>query len=273
MNMSLESDCSLKKQQRRAAKAANLAKLTQPPTESSSTGPVDCACVIHGQAYDWSYVDRLYSMLSRHVTRGIRLHVYTEQHRTVPDHMVKHVLTDWPGVSGRKKAWWYKMQLFNPAHHSGQLLYFDLDTVIVGNLDWVTSLSLQYFWAIQDFRYLWKPQHQGINSSMMYWNTLAFATIWHAFDQGNQDQIRKTYPGDQDYISAVLQPKMRRFFEHDTVQSWRWQALDGGMNFKNRTYKTPGRGTQLTPNTSVLIFHGNPKPGEVKDPVIQTHWR
>ncbi len=125
-------DIQQEKAMRRAARAEHRAKKSPgyvAPTVSDPTGPVDCACVIHGSGYDWIYVDRLYSMLSRHISRGIRLHVYTEPGRPVPPHMIRHNLQEWPGVSGRKQSWWYKMQLFNPAHHQGQLLYM-LDLLI-----------------------------------------------------------------------------------------------------------------------------------------------
>ena len=110
-------------------------------TPTAPTGPIDCACVIHGDAYSWTYVERLYNMLSRHVTPGIRLHVYTEADRSVPAPMIKHALTDW-SISGPRRAWWYKMQLFNTQHHAGPLLYFDLDTVIVRNIDSVSYTHL-----------------------------------------------------------------------------------------------------------------------------------
>jgi len=62
-------------------------------------GRIDCACVIHGSGYDWSYVERLYNMLCRNLHAEVRLHVYTEHDRSVPPHMVKHILTDW-GIAG-----------------------------------------------------------------------------------------------------------------------------------------------------------------------------
>ena len=126
------------------------------PVTQLIAGPIDCACVIHGDLYSWKYVDRLYSMLSRNITQGIRLHVYTEERRLVPPPYIKHSLDDWK-IGGPKKSWWYKMQLFNTAHHAGPLLYFDLDTVIVKNIDWLVNLPLSYFWAVRDFKYLWKP--------------------------------------------------------------------------------------------------------------------
>lgn len=234
---------------------------------------IDCACVIHGNGYDWIYVDRLYNMLTRHLTKKVRLHVYTEHNRTVPAHMIKHVLNEWPGLSGRRRSWWYKMQLFNTEHFAGQLLYLDLDTVIVNSLDWVLDLDTKYFWSIKDFQSLWNPKFQGINSSFMYWNTVSFAKIWQDFSCQDIAQVRKKYHGDQDYISDVLEPTKRKFVDSTRVVSWRWQALDGGMNFVKRTHKIPNKGTEIDKNTSLLIFHGNPKPDQVQDPVVQSHWR
>jgi hypothetical protein len=214
-------------------------------------------------------------MLNRHLTRGARLHVYTEATRPVPGHMIRHDLTEWPGVSGRKRSWWYKMQLFNSAHFSGQLLYFDLDTVIVDNIDWIVDLSPFYFWTIRDFRVLWKADVQNMNSSVMYWDTTKWSQVWSNFEQNGTRKIISRYQhgGDQEYLTTVIAPEKRRFMDPDRVVSWRWTALDGGMNFTNRTYNRPGRGTILSPNNSVLVFHGDPKPHETNDVVIKQHWR
>lgn len=256
------------KEAHRAAKAAGTYK----PIKRSEQTPVDCACVIHGHAYDWTYVDTLYNMLSRNISSGIRLHVYTETERAVPSHMIKHCLDDWPEVSRPKKAWWYKMQLFNTQHHAGTLLYFDLDTVITGNLDWVQSLNTRYFWTINDFRYLWKPGFQGINSSMMWWDTRNYSHVWNEFVSHNLQALTRKYHGDQDYLTAALDRRYLKFFDHASVQSWRWQALDGGMNFAKRRHNLPNTGTIIDPATSVLVFHGSPKPHEIQDPAIKNIW-
>ena len=212
------------KEIKRAAKAAKQAA-AQPESvtiEIDPTAPIDCACVIHGDVYSWKYVDTLYSMLTRNLSRQVRMHVYTEHDREVPPHMIKHVLTEWPGIQGAKKSWWYKMQLFNPEHHSGQLLYLDLDTVVVNNLDWITQLSPHYFWAIRDFITIWNPKSQTINSSVMYWNTVNFADIWTQFNVKNVAKICAKYRGDQDYLSEQLTVKRRRFFTGSPALSWRW---------------------------------------------------
>ena len=232
----------------------------------------DCACVIHGDAYSWKYVDRLYNMLSRHLTSEVRLHVYTEANRPVPDPYIKHELQDW-GIGGPKQAWWYKLQLFNSAYHQGPMLYFDLDTVIVRNLDWILDRSTEYFWGIRDVKRLWKPTFYGINSSIMYWDTTRYDYIWKDFAQKNLKGTLEKYRGDQDYITDSISKTELRYFPIEPIKSWRWECFDGGYDFKNRCFYTPNTGTVTSDQTSVLIFHGNPKPAESADPYIKQHWQ
>jgi hypothetical protein len=85
-------------------------------------------------------------------------------------------------------------------------------------------------------------------------------------------ETSKKFAGDQDYLSSVIKPAQRRFFPAKSALSWRWQALDGGMHPYRRTYAQPGKGTEFDSATSLLIFHGQPKPDQVADTVIKTHW-
>ena len=241
--------------------------MTSPLTE-----PVDCACVIHGDVYNWDYVERLYNMLNRHVSTGIRLHVYTEPHRDVPAPYIKHSLIDL-GVSGPRRSWWYKMQLFNSELFMGPLLYFDLDVVITKNIDWICQLPTSYFWSVRDFKYLWRPHHTGVNSSIMRWDTARYDWIWRDFKLHKLEELIRRHHGDQDYITEKIPDIERRFLDIERIKSWRWQALDGGYDFVKRRYLTPGQGTKLTDKTSVLIFHGKPKPEDSQDPVILNHWQ
>lgn len=236
------------------------------------TTPIHCACLIHSDGYAWDYVDRLYSMLSRNITRPIVLHVYTEDTRPVPAPYIKHSLIDW-GIGGPKRSWWYKLQIFNSEHYSGPLLYFDLDTVITKNIDWIWQLNLNFFWAVRDFKYLWKPTYTGLNSSVMWWNTSHYNYVWKQIKESKITDFLRKYRGDQDYITDAISLTDRRFFNTDCVKSWRWQCLDGGFNFQRRIHLAPNTGTILDKNTSILVFHGHPKPHEVDDPTIKQCWQ
>jgi hypothetical protein len=233
----------------------------------------NCACVIHGDAYDWVYVERLYNMLKANLSYEIRMHVFTEASRAVPSPYIKHELKEWPGISGPKKSWWYKMQMFDPAHDLGRVLYFDLDTVITKNIDWMWDLNDQYFWAIRDFKYLWRNSWSGINSSVMLWDTQKFNWIWKDFTSKNINATVKLFHGDQDYLSSLFDDKNRRFFHPEFIKSWRWQCKDGGLNIKTRLYNKPDTGTVLDHNTCILVFHGRPKPHEMYDAVIEKFWK
>jgi len=199
------------------------------------------------------------------------MHVYTEADRKVPSHMIKHELKD-IGVGGPKKSWWYKLQLFNNKHYQGPLLYFDLDTVIVDSIDWITHQSLDYFWAPRDFKRIWRPQHTGINSSVMWWDTSKFARLWHQFREQDFNILQRRYPGDQDFISDVIDQTERRFLDERLIKSWKWECLDGGWDFRMRQHREPNTGTRTFP-ASVMVFHGHPNPHECKDPVIAQHWK
>lgn len=232
---------------------------------------LDCACLIHSSGYNWEYVDKLYSMLQRSVSISIKLHVYTESTRNVPEPYIKHNLDEWE-FNGLCKSWWYKLQLFNAKQHSGPLLYLDLDTVIVDNIDWIWQQNTDYFWAIRDFKYLWKPTSNTINSSLMWWDTVKFNWIWENVVNQQISNILLKYRGDQDYLSDLIPSEKVRFFPSDKIKSWRWEAVNGGYNFTKKTWKNPGSGTNID-NTSVLIFHGNPKPHTIDDSIIIKYWR
>lgn len=234
---------------------------------------LDCACVIHGSLYQWEYVDKLYNMLCRHLTPKVRLHVFTENTRIVPEPYIKHTLEDWTS-RGLRKGWWYKMQLFNLKQFKHPLLYFDLDTVIVNNIDWIwQTCSLRYFWAIRDFKSLYQPSFLGMNSSVMWWDPGLHNSIWNTFKNQDVKDIQRKYHGDQDYLTAVIAPANVRYFNTDYVKSWRWQAYNGGYEFLKRCWKEPSLGTQIDEKTSILVFHGNPKPDQITDSVIAKHWR
>jgi len=233
---------------------------------------IHCACLIHGDAYDWRYVHNLRRMLDRHLSDTVTLHVFTEPQRSVPSGYVRHDLEPWPGAAGPKRAWWNKLQLFRPGEFSGPVLYFDLDTVIIRDITWMTQAQPDLFWTLKDFRYLWRAAWQGINSSVMSWSAPDWTWIWE--DVGRQDiqRLMESYTGDQDYLTRIIPRHRMGFFEDARFQSWRWQVWEGGLDFRTRQTRQPGRGAVVSPDTDVVIFHGRPKPHDVDDPWVHRHW-
>jgi hypothetical protein len=237
---------------------------------------IDCACLIHDTLYDWSYVDKLYNSLCRNLTPTVRMHVYTESTRHVPQPYIRHNLEEWEGVRGPKRSWWYKIQLFNPIHmlpDQGQMLYFDLDTVIVGNIDWLWNVNRDRFWAARDFQYLMKSSRWKINSSVMWFDPLKYSYVFKEFDiKQIVNNARCPWHGDQDYIFSKVKTDVN-YYNTDQILSYRWQVKEGGFDFRYRKPINPGAESTISGTASVLIFHGNPKPHEVTDNLISQHWR
>ena len=175
-----------------------------------NTNGIDCACVIHSDRYAWEYVDKLYNMITRHLSQPVRFHVYTEPTRFVPPHMIKHELVTWPGISGPKKSWWYKMQLFDPRYHAGPLLYFDLDCVLIRSIDWMVDLTPDRLWCLRDFKYLQSESINTINSSVMWWDTRQYEYVWNQLNEQTIDQVTRRYRGDHDFLHAVIPSSDRR---------------------------------------------------------------
>jgi hypothetical protein len=107
----------------------------------------------------------------------------------------------------------------------------------------------------------------------MWFNVERFSALWHRLETENIQEIVRRMPGDQDYITRFLDHNQVRFLPRERVISWRWQAHDGGWDFRTRRPRAPGTGTVLKDGISVLVFHGDPKPHETYDPIIVENWR
>ena len=237
-----------------------------------SMDSINCACLIHDTAYDWQYVTRLYNSLCRNLTPEVKLHVYTESSRPVPAPFIPHALQEWPGIRGPKSSWWYKVQLFDSTQFDGNLLYFDLDTVITGNIDWIWQQPPGFFYAPKDFKYLFRPKSTTINSSVMWFNTKQFDYVYRSFDSNAVVTKRLNFRGDQDYIHHAIPENQLRYLDNQKIRSYKWEIKEGGWNFKTRKPLNPGAHS-IIDDVSVLIFHGNPKPHELGDPIVRQNWR
>lgn len=231
---------------------------------------IDCACVIHGNYYDFSYVEKLYRAVTRNFLVPVKFHVYTETTREIPNYMIKHCLDDY-AISGPKKSWWYKMQLFDQTKFKGQLFYFDLDVIICGSLDWMRSLPKNKFYAIRDFTEVFRSKKPQINSSIMCFDTEIFGNVYKQFSSA-RDHIISRFRGDQEYLSKVIPVDQQVFFDAGAIKSWRWQVCYGGINPQTRLSLNHAQ-HNIDSSTAVVVFHGNPKPHELpNEQFIKKYW-
>jgi hypothetical protein len=80
------------------------------------------------------------------------------------------------------------------------------------------------------------------------------------------------YPGDQDFISETISQQQVRLMDPTAIRSWRWEVLDGGIDPMTGQYRSHGSGAVVPDGTSILVFHGKPKPHDINDSMLYNVW-
>jgi hypothetical protein len=140
-------------------------------------------------------------------------------------------------------GWWGKIALFRPdVFPKGErVLYFDLDTMIVGNLEALAAYRGRFAMA-RDFYF---PHNRS--SAIMAWEAGTLDHIWRVWDRCGRPQFQ--IGGDQEWIEAI-EPNA------DFIQD----VLPGQVV----GYKVDCRENGFAPKgTRVVAFHGNPRPHEI----------
>ena len=200
-------------------------------------------CVKVGDPFGPEYVNRLAAMVARHATRPHRFLCLTDDPAGVACD-TSPIGTDLPG-------WWAKLVLFqpHPALAGERVLYLDLDTVLVGNID---SL-LDYRGDFAILRDFYRPT--GYGSAVMAFEAGWGRTIWEQFQRDPAFVMRMLH-GDQEWIETVVE------------EADRWQALCPGLI---GSYKADGL-SHGPKGFHAVCFHGWPKPHDV-DGWVTEAWR
>lgn len=189
------------------------------------------------------YVYRLFNGVSANLSREQKLWCVTDNPSMIPEG-VEPIEPD----AGVGASWWSKVSLFRPgAFPTGeQVLYFDLDTIITGDLTDIAEYRGK-FAALGDFYF-----KGNLNSALMSWQAGSLDHIWRVWDRCGRPQFLAG--GDQEWIESV-QP---------TYDPWQ-EMLPGQIV----SYKVDCQ--QGVPNDArVVCFHGKPRPHEINFTLPQT---
>lgn len=146
---------------------------------------------------------------------------------------------DWP-------SWWCKMNLFAPGLIDDDLLYFDLDTVVLGD---VSVLDRGRTTMLSDF---YQPHLPA--SGLMFIRNADKVAVWDAWQDKPHKHMSRCATqdcwGDQGFLKGVLQAE-------------RWQDVLPGKVVSYKAHCRNGPGDAL-----VVCFHGHPRPWQVSAPWI-----
>ena len=125
----------------------------------------------------------------------------------------------------------------------GRVVYIDLDTLIVGNIDWLLTYNGK-FAGIEDLGSVNKhqPHLKGqLQSGMLAFSTAALAWVWMEFLL-KHNSITKKYRGDGEYLNALM-------FNRDLLQNIYPNQI---RSYKYQVYP------DKIERASVICFHGRP---------------
>ncbi len=226
-------------------------------------------CLKHGVKYDSVYVNKLYNMIQRNLTISHNFICFTDDPAGINPSIEIKLL---PNL--QFEGWWWKPYIFKHDHFcSGDInLFFDLDMVIIKNIDHLATYLPEKFVGLRDVGRVFVPDIKKLGSAVMKWPAGQFSNVWTNLE--NNVSLCKRFRGDQDWIWYEIHNQVC-FFPDDWIRSYKWEIrsrnelTDFGPNSTFSTIKDP----YISPNTSVLAFHGNPKIHNISDPVIVNNWQ
>lgn len=228
-------------------------------------------CVNWGTKYGVEYTLRLYNMVKRHTTKDFKFYVLTDQterYNKYNDIIAIELDTDLVG-------WWNKLLLFKDGVlPKGEYLYFDLDVVIVDDIDCL--FEHPSFGIIRDFirpsnGLLPGPEY---NSSILKFDNRTTNGIWLHYINNKklwhdyQKQVH--FFGDQNVISHYVNtyPDFLSVFPDELIWSYK-KGVERGKTAGDRSRYF---GDTIPPNGRVCVFHGEPSPDKVETEWVKKNW-
>lgn len=206
-------------------------------------------CLKVGKKYSYQYVNNLYHMVLKNTKRNINFYCFTDDERGINKNIKCFNL---PNFNNKKiYGWFYKLSLFDPKINPirGTVLYFDLDIVIINNIDCFFEVDDSKLNIIEDWIYK-KNNIKKYNSSVMMWNTKNYNNLFNDFVN---NVFNKTYFGDQDFITDYI--KEVNYWPEIWCISYKWHNCEKISSIDD---------------SKIIVFHGNPKPHEITNPFIKS---
>ena len=231
-------------------------------------------CVKWGTKYGPEYVNRLYAMARRHITGPLRFVCLTDDAQGLRSEVEAFPLPELGCAHPTRTAGkWRKLVLWGgniPALTGldGPVLFVDLDTVIVRNIDgYFTHGDPDRVYLARNWS---KPLHRLGQTSVFRYPVGRNPQILENFradPQGIADRLRF----EQHYITESV-PGGIRFWPEDWTRHFRLHCLP---SFPMRYFK-PAR---LPESARIVTFAGGPNPSDVQlgrweddQPAFQSRW-
>ena len=203
-------------------------------------------CLKWGEKYGAEYVNRLYYAVKRNTTIPFEFWCFTDNAAGIHIDVKKHRLPH----ARELDTWWNKLWLFSsemPFKINDIILYIDLDTLIVNNIDDIITVPQKGdIIMLKDFYYGVAKTAGKAASGIMSWTHGSRFDIWKRFIANPTQAVKMCEPhGDQRWIEIWTdQSGQRRYWQEilpDKVISYKVHCQNG-----------------LPSSASVVCYHGRP---------------
>jgi hypothetical protein len=233
-------------------------------------------CMKWGTKYGPEYVNRLASMVGRHLKRPHRFVCMTDDATGLSPGIDARPLPDFDDPGGPERGWrkisTFRKPLFDLA---GPTLFIDLDVVIVGGLDPFFEHPGK-FCIIKDWKRPWRPTG---NSSVYRFEAGAHPELLEKFLR-EAAQIRREVRNEQEYISRELfRAGALSYWPKEWCASFKYDCMAG---FPMNRFRAP----HLPEGARIVVFHGHPNPPDaitgnsikflrhvLPTPWVAEHWK
>lgn len=217
---------------------------------------IHCVGIKWGNKFSPEYINKLFRGIRSNTTKEFIFTCFTDNPLGI----------EYPEIAIRPLQfftgdWFTKIGLYNKNLYKkgDQIFYFDLDTVVVGNLDEIFDYSGN-FMILRDFY-----RAKGYGSGLMSWRPSAVHHMWENYTRGT-----RCAHGDQGW------PEL----QYPNADIWQEKYPQKIISYK---VHIKNRGKLKNPNytnypgsletASIVCFHGKPMPHEVKESWMLEHWK
>lgn len=211
---------------------------------------VNVVCMKWGAKYGPEYVNRLYSMVKRHLQLEFRFACFTDDGSGLDSGIEVFPLPPIHVPEAHDISPWRKVALLNPelGDLTGKTLFLDLDVIIVDDIDCFFEFS-DKFTIIEN----WTQLGQGIgNSSVYLFEVGAHSDVALKYER-EIDTVFSEYSNEQIFISKNIPDK--HYWPKDWCRSFKFHAIPRGLM---RYLKEPS----IPEGCKILVFHGYPNPDQ-----------
>ena len=231
---------------------------------------VTVICLKYGKKYKPEYVNKLFNMVSRHLSISHDFICITENKKGLNPKIKVIPLELKEGIEG----WWYKPFVFNRSLNirTETVLFLDLDIIIFGSIDKLFEFEDEKSFLVLNS--LTSKNINGINSSCFKFNRSEYFHLYDDYIQ-NYDSIIEHCVGDQDWLGNKIP---RNHWPKEWIKSFKYGIMEWPEHIpivKSQRSWDYIINTEPKPHkeTVIAVFHGIPNPHELHSRWSNTNWK